>query len=128
MRTSDALLALLLAGLLGACTIGHRRVGNPVRAAPEMEIVIGTTTRSDVLRVFGPPDKLIRRPEGDAFLYTQEREESQSFRIREPLVLRQDLYSWSESDSRSDRLLILFDTEGRVVSYGFRAGTAELDE
>jgi hypothetical protein len=130
MRRTDVpyAAALALALGLGSCTIGHKTVGNTVRAAPEVELVIGTTTRSEVLRVFGPPDKLIRRPDGDAFLYVQEREESESFRIREPIILRQDLYSWTDSDSRSDRLLILFDETGTVVSYGFRKGTAELDE
>lgn len=127
-RVLSAAQVVVLVGALGACTIGHKCVGNPVRTAPEMQIVIGTTTRADVLRVFGPPDKLMRRPDGDAFLYTQEREESQSFRIREPIILRQDLYAWSDSDARSDRLLILFDRDGRVVSYGYRRGTAELDE
>lgn len=131
-RAARVVPLLVLAGWAvlasSGCTIGHRRVGNTVRAVPEIELVIGQTTRADVLRVFGPPDKLVRRPDGDAFLYTQQREESQSFRIREPIVLRQDLYSWSESDARSDRLMILFDTQGRVTSYGFRRGTEEMDD
>ena len=124
-RAPALVLVAGLGALLAGCTVGYEHVGNPLRGVPHDAIVRVVTPRADVLRIFGPPDRLIREPGGYAYIYESRFTESRSLTVREPVLLRTDLYSWSETDERSDRLLITFDESGRVLEWGIRRGIDE---
>jgi outer membrane protein assembly factor BamE (lipoprotein component of BamABCDE complex) len=112
-------LSALLAGSVlllgtGGCTIGRYYYGAPLRAEPST-IVQGESTKSDVLRLFGPPTQITHQTDGDAFVYTYEQINTSTFQVRDPVIG----YSWftynREIESR-DRLLILFNFAGIVRS------------
>lgn len=130
MRSSERLpwLGLGLALLLGsACTIGRTYVGAEIREEPAQRIQAGRTSRAEVLQVFGPPDRILRRANGDVFVYLFERTNSTSFTIEEPVFTNFQLFSWSKVQRKSDRLTIFFDGDGTVTSFGHRRGTQELE-
>ena len=119
---------LALTLLLGsACTIGRTYVGAEIREEPAARIQAGRTSRAEVLQVFGPPDRILRRANGDVFVYLFERTNETTFTIEEPVFTNFQLFSWSKVQRKSDRLTIFFDGEGTVTSFGHRRGTQELE-
>jgi outer membrane protein assembly factor BamE (lipoprotein component of BamABCDE complex) len=118
-----ALAALLLAG----CTITRVYVGTPLRADPDLEIQPGVTSMQEVLTVFGPPQRILRHSAGDVFVYSFRRENSETLVIEEPVITDLELFTYSRTREKEDRLVVLFDGEGRVRSFGYQHGTAELD-
>ena len=71
-----AALALAL-GLGSGCTIGRTYAGAEIREEPAVRIEAGRTSRAEVLQVFGPPDRILRRANGDVFVYLFERTNEQ---------------------------------------------------
>jgi hypothetical protein len=119
-------LALVL--LLGsACTIGRTYLGAEIREEPAERIQVGRTSRAEVLQIFGPPDRILRRVNGDVFVYLFERTNESSFTIEEPVFTNLLLFSWSKVQRKSDRLTIFFDGDGTVTDFGHRRGTLELE-
>jgi len=49
--------------LLGGCTIERKYIGPEVRIEPEKVLVIGTTTKGEVLDLCGPPDEIRVTPQ-----------------------------------------------------------------
>jgi hypothetical protein len=115
-------LALSVA-VLSACEIERISQGARLRADPHEWIVNGSTSRGDVLRIFGPPDRIQRQMDGDIFTYSYMRKEGRSFSLEAP---RTDLgVSYKKVDEKHDRLVVLFDRGGIVSGYGYRAATDE---
>ena len=129
MRWNDlAAPGLALALLLGsACTIGRTYVGAEIREEPAARIQAGRTSRAEVLQVFGPPDRILRRANGDVFIYLFERTNETSFTLEEPVFTNFQLFSWNKVQRKSDRLTIFFDGDGTVTAFGHRRGTQELE-
>jgi outer membrane protein assembly factor BamE (lipoprotein component of BamABCDE complex) len=131
MRWSDgvraALCALLVGACLSACTIGRRYTGVEIRDDPTARIQPGSTTRAEVLAIFGPPDRILRQTTGDVFVYRFERRNSTSFTLEEPIVTDMEIFSWNKVQEKSDQLTVFFDREGIVTGFGYRRGTEELD-
>jgi outer membrane protein assembly factor BamE (lipoprotein component of BamABCDE complex) len=130
MRCADGLrlgLLLLLLGCLCGCTIGRRYTGAEIREDPAAHIRIGSTTRAEVLAIFGPPDRILRQTSGDVFVYRFERRNSTSFTLEEPVITNLQIFSWSKVQEKSDLLTVFFDREGRVTGFGHRRGTEELE-
>ena len=129
MRWSElpapGLVLLLLLG--SACTIGRSYVGAEIREEPAARIQAGRTSRAEVLQVFGPPDRILRRANGDVFVYLFERTNETTFTIEEPVFTNFQLFSWSKVQRKSDRLTIFFDGDGTVTAFGHRRGTQELE-
>jgi hypothetical protein len=117
-------LVLLLAP---ACTIGRTYVGTEIREEPSLRIQAGHTSRAEVLQVFGPPDRILRRTDGDVFVYLFERTNETSFTIEEPVITNFTLFSWNKVQRKGDRLTIFFGPDGIVTSFGHRRGTHELE-
>ncbi len=122
---SGAALALLLVCLCG-CTIGRLYVGSEIPSDVSSRIVIGATTKSDVLTLCGPPDAIRRQYDGDLFIYRYFRRNSAVLDIREPLITRLTIFSYSRIQQKADTLVILFGKDGLVQSYAYHAGTSEL--
>ena len=107
----------LLAGWLlvlstSGCTIGRYYYGTPVPAVPST-LVQGESTKSDVLRVFGPPTQITHQTDGDAFVYTYDQTNTSSFRIWDP-VTGNTWFTYNRSTGGRDRLLVLFNFAGTV--------------
>jgi hypothetical protein len=114
----------LLAG--AGCTMTRVTVGSPLREDAAQRLVVRETTKVQVLASFGPPDSIVRQLDGDVFVYRYVRRNSSTLTIEEPVVTDLTLFSYTRSDERDDRLSILFDASGVVVSFGLRRGTEEL--
>ena len=101
---------------IGGCTITRAYRGAPLRAQPA-EIVEGQSTRSDVLRLFGPPDLISHQTNGDAFLYRMEQQNSWTFRIWDPIT-RNTWFTYSNQHNARDAMLVMFDFTGVVRGVG----------
>jgi outer membrane protein assembly factor BamE (lipoprotein component of BamABCDE complex) len=123
-RSSRLALAALA---LTACTITRDYIGSPLRADPAVEIHPGSTDMADVLRTFGAPDRILRHAAGDVFVYRYRRSNTEVLAIEEPVITNTEIFTYSRTREKEDRLVVLFDREGRVRSFGYLHGTAELD-
>jgi outer membrane protein assembly factor BamE (lipoprotein component of BamABCDE complex) len=117
---------VFLVFLLSGCTIGRVYMGSEIREDPAHSIVIGSTTKSDVLERFGPPDGIQSQYDGDVFVYGYLRKNSASLRIEEPVITNLTFFTYTRIQQKKDVLVILFDKEGTVKNYGFYRGTTEL--
>jgi outer membrane protein assembly factor BamE (lipoprotein component of BamABCDE complex) len=78
------------------CSIGRIYKGSEIRHDPSEKITIGSTTKGEILEIFGPPLRIQKQ-----FEYTREQQ-------------------------KMDGLVILFDKDGVVKNFGFQRGTKEL--
>jgi hypothetical protein len=62
-------LTILLTSIPWGCTIGRLYVGSESTEDLQDKITIGSTTRSEVLKIYGPPDAVRRQYDGDVFIY-----------------------------------------------------------
>jgi outer membrane protein assembly factor BamE (lipoprotein component of BamABCDE complex) len=120
------ILTILLTSLAWGCTIGRLYLGSELRDDPQDKIMIGATTKSEVLKIYGPPYGVQRQYDGDVFIYRYLRQNSSALDLREPVVTRLTIFSFTRTQQKADSLVILFDKDGIVKSYGFRRGTSEL--
>jgi hypothetical protein len=127
MRWTDSLLAAGVSLLVAGCTIGRQYIGSELLRVPAEHIRPGETTMGEVLAVFGAPELIHRRSEGDVFVYRYLRKNSTTLRIQEPLITRITFFTYSKRQEKSDRLVVLFDRERRVVDYGVTSSTRELE-
>lgn len=123
LTTVLALVAVLQ--LCAGCTITRLYGGAQLRGDPT-QIVEGQTTRSDVLKLLGPPDSIEHQTWGDAFVYRYRQVNSSSITIREPVFVRQTLFQYSRTFDNSDTLIVLFDFDGVVNGVAFDRDTAEM--
>ena len=113
--------------LASGCSITRVYEGMQLRADPQQELLYGRTTKSDVLRVFGPPAGIGRQHDGDVFVYRYVRRNAESLQLEEPVFTGIEFFTYTRSREKADLLVILFDEEGVLRSYGWDEGTAELD-
>jgi hypothetical protein len=127
MRCARALAACAVLALASGCIIVRTYVGNELPAESDGRLVPGTTTKSEVLRDLGPPDRLVRQYEGDVFVYAYVRRNQTSFELTEPVFTRLRVFSYTKEQEKSDRMVLLFDRSGILTGVGFRRGTQQLD-
>ena len=124
------MLSLVLAtGILcsaTACSIVRATRGSPLSLTPAEHLVVGKTTKAEVLRIFGPPTGIVRQFDGSLFVYSHARRHKNTFRLEEPVFTGINLFSYTRSDVREDRLVVQFDPEGVVLSFGFAEGARDL--
>ena len=113
-----------LALCAGGCTIGRYYTNTPLRGEPST-IVEGQSTKSDVLRLFGPPNRISHQTNGDAFLYLLEQQNASTFRLWEPFT-RNSWFTYTRQFSGRDALLVLFDFTGVVRAVGVEHDIGEL--
>jgi outer membrane protein assembly factor BamE (lipoprotein component of BamABCDE complex) len=128
--TADLLAAgLALALALSGCTLERRYIGSQLPTENmDGQIVVGTTTKAQVLAQIGAPDELLRQFDGDVFVYRYLRVNSSEFVVEEPVITNTELFTYKRVDEKSDRMVVLFDRSGVVSGVGVRMGTPELDQ
>jgi hypothetical protein len=102
-------------------------VGSPLRVDPRELLVVGETRKAEVLGQLGPPDRILRQKSGDVFVYRHDQRNSSEFEISEPVFTGLTLFQWEKVQDKSDRLMVFFDTQDVVSSFGYRQGRAELE-
>ena len=125
---------------LGAGCLSMRVVsGNEVPAARIPQIQPGQTTKAEILDWFGAPESYtdpsgLRRvlddgvvlpedvlslPYADVLVF-----ESTRGRVKGVVLI---LYNWFDIHVVNDRLVVFFDDQDRVLYYGYRKGSDELE-
>ena len=102
-------------------------MGNEFKGPPDGRIVVGQTTKREILELLGPPDRIQRQYDGDVFVYAYVRRNATSITIEEPVLTNLTLFSYQKSQEKSDRMVVLFDRAGFVLGLGFRRGTEQLE-
>jgi outer membrane protein assembly factor BamE (lipoprotein component of BamABCDE complex) len=118
-------IALLMVFAWG-CSIGRIYIGSEIRSDPKEKIQLGLTTKSDILSIFGPPERITSQFDGDIFVYTYFRKNSTQLAIREPYITNTTFFTYTRIQENKDHLVILFDKDGVVKNYGYQRGTQDL--
>jgi len=103
---------LLAAALASGCTVARYYQDVPLRGDPSV-LVEGQSTKSDVLRLFGPPQQIQHQTDGDTFVYAYERTNYSSLRIQDPIT-RINWFTYTRQLENHDKLVVLFDFAGVV--------------
>ena len=125
-RVGLLVIGCLTATAAAGCTIGRYYTGVPLRGEPSA-LVEGESTRSDVLRLFGPPTEITHQPSGDAFVYRYQQENTSTLRLQDP-VTGVNWFTYSRDLNQRDTLVVIFDFTGVVRSYAVDHRTEELPE
>ena len=127
MRCTRLLAALAALALASACTLVRIYSGNEIAPGADDRIVAGRSTKADVLRDLGPPDRLVRQYDGDVFVYAYIRRNEDTLKLSEPVFTHLTFFSYTRTQEKSDRMVVLFDRNGIVTGVGFRRGTEQLE-
>ncbi len=109
-----------------SCSIGRVYMGSEIKENPRERIVIGSTTKSEILEIFGPPEHVQSQYDGDLFIYAYLRKNSSTLTLAEPFITNISIFKYNRIQQKRDSLIILFDKNGVVKSYGYYVGTTEL--
>jgi len=127
MNCSKTLILMVLLMILTcSCTIGRVYMGSEIRYDPKEKIKIGSTTKSEILETFGPPDNIQKQYDGDIFVYAYLRKNSSKLSLVVPYPITVSVFKYTKVQQKKDGLVILFDNDGVVKNYGFQRGTQEL--
>jgi outer membrane protein assembly factor BamE (lipoprotein component of BamABCDE complex) len=116
----------LLMTLTCGCTIGRIYKGSEIRHDPNEKITIGSTTKGEILEIFGPPLRIQKQYDGDVFIYAYYQMNSSVLTIEEPYFTNMLIFEYTREQQKMDGLVILFDKDGVVKNFGFQRGTKEL--
>jgi outer membrane protein assembly factor BamE (lipoprotein component of BamABCDE complex) len=116
----------LLMILTCSCSIGRVYMGSEIRYNPSEKIKSGSTTKSEILEIFGPPDRIQKQYDGDIFVYAYLRKNSSKLTLEEPYLTKFVIFQYTRVQQKKDALVILFDKDGVVKNFGFQRGTQEL--
>ncbi|HVM95530.1 MAG TPA: hypothetical protein VMT89_04030 [Candidatus Acidoferrales bacterium] len=94
------------------CTIARYYEGTPLQGQVA-SLKEGQSTRSDVLREFGPPTQIMHQTNGEAFVYTYLRWNYSSLHLRDPIT-GINWFTYTREFENRDRLLVVFDFGGIV--------------
>ena len=108
-------LILCVTALLAGCsrTQSERGIEPLWRDLPASALVAGTTTKSELLALLGPPSQVITHENGEIFYYLHEKAQS------EALILV--VYNTSQSSTHYDRAIFFFDRGGVLEDYSMSA-------
>lgn len=106
------LCAVALTLLAPGCTIGRYYSNAPLRGEASA-LTEGESTKSDVLRLFGPPTYIEHQTNGDAFVYRYNQINYSSLRLQDPIT-GIIWFTYSRQNDKRDTLFVLFDFTGIV--------------
>ena len=126
---SSSLIAFVAAACLAiqGCTIGRQYIGAEITADPEVHLVKGETTMSEVLDIFGAPDVIQRRRHGEIFIYSFLQKNNSQLRLTEPVITRITFFSYQKRQEKVERLVVMFDKQRTVIEYGHTEALDEFD-
>ena len=116
----------LLVTLTCGCSIGRIYKGSEIKHDPNEKITIGSTTKGEILEIFGPPLRIQKQFDGDVFIYAYYQMNSSVLTIEEPYFTNVTVFQYTREQEKTDSLVILFDRAGVVKNFGFNRGTKEL--
>ena len=127
-RSYSRILALTALFIITVCScrIGRLYIGSEIKDDPRERVVIGATTKSEILKIFGPPYRVQKQYDGDIFVYDYFRKNSTTLTLEEPVFTNITFFEFKRIQQKKDSLVILFDKDGVVKSYGYYRGTTEL--
>jgi len=127
-RSYSRILALMVLSIITVCScrIGRVYIGSEIKDDPRERVVIGATTKSEILKIFGPPYRVQKQYDGDIFVYDYFRKNSTTLTLEEPVFTNITFFEFKRIQQKRDSLVILFDKDGVVKSYGYHRGTMEL--
>lgn len=111
---------LLALALLSGCSLTYTEVG--VRVPDPDGLVIGLSTKPQVLEALGPPRLVRRQFDGELYTWRRTKTRRRSLKIL-PIYVRAFFYA--DGESRRDELSLLFDREGVLRGIGRRLETEE---
>jgi outer membrane protein assembly factor BamE (lipoprotein component of BamABCDE complex) len=114
-RPVALMLALLLSALLSGCTrtLSERGLEPTWKTLPEETFVVGSTTKTELLAILGPPSQVITHSGGEIFYYLHEESQSRG------LILV--VYNTAETDTRYDRAIFFFDANGVLRDFAIKS-------
>ena len=114
--------ALLLAALvaLSGCTLTYEEIGTGV--PDPHNLVVGRSTKLEVLEALGPPRLIRRQFDGDLYTWRRVTVRERSLTLL-PVYVR--AFYYADRESRRDDLSLLFDHEGILRGIGLRKETEE---
>jgi len=127
-RSYSRILALMVLSIITVCScrIGRVYIGSEIKDDPRERVVIGATTKSEILKIFGPPYRVQKQYDGDIFVYDYFRKNSTRLTLEEPVFTNITFFEFKRIQQKRDSLVILCDKDGVVKSYGYPRGTIEL--
>jgi hypothetical protein len=137
-RAAQGLAALALLGSAACFTVRYQE-GAELAHDRVKDIMPGLTTRSDVLKWFGAPEtfsdtSMLGNLLEDLEMSPQEAlqlpfADAMVFRFKKGRLQATILGVWNQMDVRvtADTLVVFFDAQDKVSSYGYRKGTDELE-
>jgi len=119
------LIALASASVLSGCfTFGRMEEESPIDEATVSQIKAGASTKADVIRLLGAPDEVIYNNKEHDVL----NEHAYVYRhgTRKVTAMFFGVISFGRYDLRSDKVMVFFDSEGKVtdVASQYRADDA----
>jgi hypothetical protein len=127
MRWTRLLALWVAAHAASGCIITRSYMGNQLPTVVEGELVPGITTKADVLRSVGPPDRIVRQYDGDVYVYAYVRRNVNTLYLAEPVFTHLTIFEYTKEQEKSDRLVVMFDRAGLLVSVGVQHGTQALE-
>lgn len=131
-------LLLVALSFTPACVIGRYSEGDAIAAEQIPRIVVGQTTKREILEWFGSPQNFVESSFLEQYLADQELtpEAVMGLPYADVLVYRLTkgrlrgivliLFNHIRLDVASDSLIVFFDDQDRVLYYGWRKGTDAL--
>jgi hypothetical protein len=149
MRTRRGRYGALLGHLALAClasgcvALGRQYEGATLQTDKLAGLQVGTTTKGDILTLFGAPTVIQRRDIEGLLTTLAVRYQGQELTVKLDPALFDDIYiyeyrrvnrtfvfvgvfSWASSVDKSDRLVFFFDPDGKLAGYGLTEGIKEL--
>ena len=109
------------------CSIGRGYVGKELQADPNTVLHPGKTHIAEVLEIFGAPDRMQRRKDGEVLTYHYTRNNSSQLELQEPVITRITFFTYTKRQQKADRLTLFFDAEGLLSHFGFTQAINDLD-
>jgi hypothetical protein len=111
-------LAVALLFTTGCAAVGRSRDFRPIEPSSLSHIAPGTTTGAELMRLFGPPSRIVRLSNGNAYIYTS--------KLTKTTGLWLALVTFVNMDTREDRVVIFLNSRDVVTHWGssFQAGEA----
>jgi len=120
MKRACFVISILLAALIGSgCAVFERgKDFKPFDENSLKQVTAGSTTAADVTRLFGPPNKIVKLSNGNAYLYERSIDKATGLWL---VVL-----TFGNWDKQYDRIAFFINNENTVTHIGssFNAETA----